>query len=332
MTATLRIRLARELRCGVWGAEAAAPAANNFAANPSLDDMGPFVRLTAVMEGPVDGVSGMLINLKHLDRTLRRMAPPLLREAISDQPSAIRGTGMRPEGQRRGHAARRTGGDSPDQRPVARGPTSETGNPKPPTGSAGIKNGHLLERLFNVLAPALVPPQLICLRLAASPWFYQELHRSEKPMIRQSQRFEFSAAHRLYSPHLTARQNQELFGKCTNPNGHGHNYELEVTIGGPIDMATGRLIPLEDFQRTVNERVIQRFDHKHLNLDCPEFAQVNPTVENIARLIFEQLRDAFTAPLKLCAVRVWETPKTCCEVTADAAVAALAGHEKAEAI
>ncbi|NOS99093.1 MAG: 6-carboxytetrahydropterin synthase [Phycisphaerales bacterium] len=129
--------------------------------------------------------------------------------------------------------------------------------------------------------------------------------------------FEFSAAHRLYCASLNAEENRRLFGKCANPNGHGHNYVLEVTVRGIPDAASGVLIGLDALARIVNERVIERFDHKHLNLDCAEFAELNPSVENIARVIFEKLNGAFE-PAALDCIRVYETPKTWAECRADA--------------
>ncbi len=135
-------------------------------------------------------------------------------------------------------------------------------------------------------------------------------------MIRMAQRFEFSAAHRLHNPSLSAEKNRELFGKCNNPNGHGHNYELEVTICGPIG-ADGRIIPLQKLHDIINRRVIDRMDHRHLNVELPEFAEVNPTVENIAAVIFDSLAGEFTAPVRLARVRLWETPKTSCTINAD---------------
>ena len=137
-------------------------------------------------------------------------------------------------------------------------------------------------------------------------------------MITTAQRFEFSAAHRLHSEALSEKQNQEVFGRCNNPNGHGHNYEVEVSVSGEPDPATGHIVAggIPELQRIVNQQVIDRFDHKHLNLDCEEFkagSGVNPTVENIARIIFQRLKGSIPGPAKLQCVKVWETPKTVAE-------------------
>ncbi|NLU22175.1 MAG: 6-carboxytetrahydropterin synthase [Phycisphaerae bacterium] len=127
-----------------------------------------------------------------------------------------------------------------------------------------------------------------------------------------TQSFEFAAAHRLHCADMSEARNYEIFGKCNNPNGHGHNYQLEVTVAGRPDPATGHVIPLRQMEEIVNERVINRFDHKHLNQDCPEFRTLNPSVENITRVIWGLLEGQFGAA-RLARVRVWETAKTYAE-------------------
>ena len=132
-------------------------------------------------------------------------------------------------------------------------------------------------------------------------------------MVRLSQKFEFSASHRLHNPALSPEENRETFGKCNNPHGHGHNYEVQVTLSGIPD-ESGSLIPVPRFEQIVAQTVIDRFDHRNLNVELPEFATLIPTVENIAMTIFRLLKPAFEAEqVTLAAVTVWETPKTWCE-------------------
>ncbi|MBP7936663.1 MAG: 6-carboxytetrahydropterin synthase [Phycisphaerae bacterium] len=131
-------------------------------------------------------------------------------------------------------------------------------------------------------------------------------------MVDIQQSFEFSAAHRLHCATMSDEENRRVFGKCNNPNGHGHNYGLEVMVTGEPDPSTGVLLPIESLEDIVKQRVIDRLDHKHLNRDCPEFAAVNPSVENIARTIWGLLEGRM-GPARLKRVRVWETPKTCAE-------------------
>ncbi len=152
--------------------------------------------------------------------------------------------------------------------------------------------------------------------LMLSPFLSIAWNKSETDMIRLSQKFEFSAAHRLHNPSLSDIANRELFGKCNNPFGHGHNYEIQVTVAGIPNEKTGQLIPVEALERIVEEQVIGAFDHKHLNFEVPEFQSLNPTVENIAQVIFQRLAPALSqTPAKLARVTVWETPKTWAEVT-----------------
>jgi 6-pyruvoyltetrahydropterin/6-carboxytetrahydropterin synthase len=175
----------------------------------------------------------------------------------------------------------------------------------------------LLEQMTEALAGKVEAVEGVAVKV--SPYLQAEARREEMPMVRLSQRFEFSAAHRLHSAKLSEDENWKVFGRCNNPNGHGHNYELEVTVLGAPDAKSGTVIAVPELQKIVNERVIDVFDHKHLNLDCAEFREpggVNPTVENIARIIYGRLKGAFPSGgggAKLAGVRLWETPKTMCE-------------------
>ena len=129
-----------------------------------------------------------------------------------------------------------------------------------------------------------------------------------------SQQFEFAAAHRLHCADLSEAENRRVFGKCNNPHGHGHNYRLEVAVSVPMP-AEGQWagFGLPDLERIVGERVVERFDHTHLNLDTPEFARLNPSVENIARVCHDLLADPIAAAgAALDHVTVWETEKTSC--------------------
>lgn len=120
-----------------------------------------------------------------------------------------------------------------------------------------------------------------------------------------TRRYRFSAVHRLHTDQLSEEENRRVFGKCNNPNGHGHNYVVYVTVGGPIDPATGRSLDLEGLDRVVTERVVRRFDHQDLNRD-PAFTQITTTGENLARLIWEILHEAIPNG-KLAKVGVVET-------------------------
>lgn len=116
----------------------------------------------------------------------------------------------------------------------------------------------------------------------------------------------FSASHRLHSPELSELENKNIFGKCNNPHGHGHNYVLEVTVRGEIDPRTGMIINLTDLKKAMDEQIIDLVDHKHLNLDVPLFTEIIPTAENMAVVFWKLLEQALPQGL-LYEVRLHET-------------------------
>jgi 6-pyruvoyltetrahydropterin/6-carboxytetrahydropterin synthase len=120
---------------------------------------------------------------------------------------------------------------------------------------------------------------------------YAGRHLGDAPEVALTRRYQFSAAHRLHSPVLSEEENRKVFGKCNNPNGHGHNYTVEVTIRGPVSPETGMVTGLDHLDRVVSERVIQRFDHQHLNYD-KAFAETVTTGENLVLLLWELLEKA----------------------------------------
>ncbi len=118
----------------------------------------------------------------------------------------------------------------------------------------------------------------------------------------------FNAAHRLHNPDWTKEQNEAVFGICNNYNYHGHNYELEVKVTGEVDKDTGYLIDIKSLKELIYEEIELRLDHKNLNLDVPEFKNLNPTAENICYVIWNILRDKLDAKYEL-TVRLYETPR-----------------------
>ena len=122
-----------------------------------------------------------------------------------------------------------------------------------------------------------------------------------------TRRFHFSSSHRLHSDMLDERTNIAIFGQCNNFYGHGHNYELEVTIKGTPDPATGMIINLYDLKKIVNEKLISRVDHKHLNEDVDFMQGIVPTAENLVVEFWEILKDALPAG-ELYELKLYETP------------------------
>jgi 6-pyruvoyltetrahydropterin/6-carboxytetrahydropterin synthase len=122
----------------------------------------------------------------------------------------------------------------------------------------------------------------------------------------------FNAAHRLYNKNWSFEKNEAVFGKCNNPNFHGHNYKLEVWVTGPIDPETGYVIDLGDLKTIIKTEVEDRFDHKNLNEDTLEFKDLNPTAENISMVIYKILKSAIPQHLSL-RVRLYETERNVVE-------------------
>ena len=161
-----------------------------------------------------------------------------------------------------------------------------------------------IEEKLQRLGPCL----LHCVRLYEEPTLWAEVkNRGEEIMVTLTKTFGFSAAHRLHSAVLSDDENRTIFGKCNNVHGHGHNYELEVTVQGNIDPQTGMVMDLGKLMQVVHDQVLERFDHKHLNKDTDEFREQNPTGENIVQVIWRLLQPELGS--QLVRLGLWETPK-----------------------
>ena len=128
-----------------------------------------------------------------------------------------------------------------------------------------------------------------------------------KNTVYLTRKVEFSASHYYHNPELSPEENQRLFGKCNNLNGHGHNYTLEVTVEGEVDPITGFVLDLKRLKEVLNREVVDVFDHRHLNKEVPEFTKQIPTTENIAIAIWRRLEPKLNGA-KMHRVRVYETP------------------------
>ncbi|WP_109832426.1 6-pyruvoyl trahydropterin synthase family protein [Reichenbachiella versicolor] len=118
----------------------------------------------------------------------------------------------------------------------------------------------------------------------------------------------FNAAHRLHNPDWSDQKNEEVFGKCNNAYYHGHNYNLEVCLIGDIDPDTGYVFDLKVLSDLIKEKILDRFDHKNLNLDTEEFKELNPTAENIAVVIYNLLRAEIQSEIEL-KIKLYETER-----------------------
>ncbi len=172
--------------------------------------------------------------------------------------------------------------------------------------------GYIRTQLDGTL-PSVV--RLTALRLEETPLHFAEWQASE--LRAETERggmlltrvYEFAASHRLHSPHLSEDENRELFGKCNYPHGHGHNYILEVTVAGPIDARSGRVLDETVLDGIVNREVVDRYDHRHFNYDIPEFADLIPSTEVVIKMIWDRLKTHIPAPASLYRVVVRETAR-----------------------
>lgn len=205
----------------------------------------------ATVEGPVEPATGMVLNIVRLKAMLTTgVADPLEGEFLTPDHPFCRG----------------------------RVPTIE---------NLSLLIWGVLETALQAAEPLVV---LRRVRLRRSRSLAADCVRGdEKPMVLLTRTYEFCAAHRLHSPELSEEANAELFGKCNNPAGHGHNYILDVTVCGDIDPQTGSIVDLARLDSLVNTEVVDRYDHKNFNLDLPEFSGVNPTTENLVRVIWDRL-------------------------------------------
>ena len=126
-------------------------------------------------------------------------------------------------------------------------------------------------------------------------------------MVYLTRKCEFSAAHYYHNPEFSPEENQRIFGKCNNPNGHGHNYTLEVTVKGEVNPRSGFVVDLKELKNTLEREVLSALDHRFLNKEVPEFRDRIPTTENLAIAIWERLHSKLNVA-KLHRVRVFETP------------------------
>ena len=118
----------------------------------------------------------------------------------------------------------------------------------------------------------------------------------------------FNSAHRLHNPNWSDEKNASFYGKCNNPNFHGHNYDLEVMVTGEVDIESGYLIDMKVLSDMIKEEVLDAFDHKNLNLDVPDFKNLNPTAENIIVVIYKKLKKKLNPKFEL-KIKLYETER-----------------------
>ena len=167
--------------------------------------------------------------------------------------------------------------------------------------------GELLDQVRQSLADKFGPANLDRLTLRLNPFRELTMNCRDTRLLCFTEKFEFAATHKLWNDGFSEQRNFEVFGKCANPAGHGHNYIVEVTLKIPA----GHALAICDFEKVVDEELICLLDHKNINIEVPYFARAIPTVENIAVFAWDRLTGRFSNG-RLARVTVWETDKTYC--------------------
>lgn len=137
--------------------------------------------------------------------------------------------------------------------------------------------------------------------------------------VRVTKRVHFSAAHRLFRPEWSHERNEEVFGDCSNPGWHGHNYEMEVTVEGPVDPETGFVMDLKELKASLQDRVLADLDHRNLNTQVEWLSGINPTTENLVVAIWNRIGDALPDGVALARVVLHETPRNSVEYAGEVA-------------
>jgi 6-pyruvoyl-tetrahydropterin synthase len=258
---------------------------NGLVSAVASSPLSPIVEVAVTCVG-IPSASGYLIDITEIDHACRELVAPILRESLFDELTRGEPADLYAVLRRAAHALRST--------------------LSAPLASIEFRPSPYRRASFECAAAS------------------DHTQQRDTPMTGTfilSETFEFAAAHRLHLASRSDAENRQLFGKCTNPNGHGHNYRIEVAVEtGTMSAADGdgqRLIDYAVIERVVDAEIMARFDHKHLNVDCPEFANLNPSVEHIAMVCHGILAPRFAeAGGRLRWVEVWETGKTSCRYPA----------------
>lgn len=237
---------------------------NAFAACPAGRGLALFLELEVELCGPLDKLTGFVVNVTDIDNHVRERAVPMFVEHIQASYREARDVSL-----------------------------------------------HKLVEILGAAEKALVdkfkPARVNALGLALNPYKKLRIRAEDGTMFLYSEKFEFSATHKLWNRELSEAENYRAFGKCASPSGHGHNYLIEICIG----TNAGQDLDLLNFEKAVSDKLISVLDHKNLNVDVAHFSQVNPTMENIAEFAWNQLTDDLKG-IRLHCITVWESDRTSC--------------------
>ena len=267
-------------------------AANNISSSTSdavaqPEPYGHNYVLDVTVTGEINPMTGIVVNIKEIDRIVReRVIDRFDRKSISHQAPEFRGRPITPE-------------------------------------SLALWIAHTLrDRLPEDVILAAVrleeTPLLAAEWTVIQPTTMENYKPSNAGAMRLTRTYEFAASHRLHSVHLSDEENRELFGKCNYPNGHGHNYVLEITVEGPIDPRSARVICPNLLDEIVNREIVDRYDHRHFNYDIPEFKDLVPSTEVVTKIIWERLVTEIPTPARLASVLIRETARNIFEYRGEA--------------
>lgn len=228
-----------------------------------------FFEMNVELAGPVDAATGFVVNVADIDSSVREYVVPIFSKRVREEFGRGRHISF--------------------------------------TDLAEI-----LRQSWGQLADKFGAAKLARLSLALNPFrkmtIEHQINREDCTMVHFTERFEFAATHKLWNAQFSEERNFEIFGKCANPTGHGHNYAVEVTVKRPLDKSD---FSVSEFERIVFDELLIEVDHKNLNTDVAEFKRMNPTVENIAVFAWQKLAGKFGQGVLHC-ITVWETEKTYC--------------------
>ena len=241
---------------------------NSLSSKPAAEGLAVFFEVSVELVGAVEPTTGFVVNVLDIDKMVREYVVPIFSERIRS--------------------------DFRNGKHISLSDIAEL-----------LKSSR--GRLANKFETARVNKLSLSLNPFRKVAVDCEETGEECKMIYFSEKFEFAAMHRLWNDDFSQSRNFEVFGKCANPAGHGHNYIVEVTVKTPAERGEFRIA---DFERTVDDNLIKLLDHKNLNVDVAEFGKTNPTVENLAVFAWNRLVGKFGAAALHC-VTVWENDRTC---------------------
>ena len=266
---------------------------NPFASEPAGEGLSIFFELSVALAGEVEPATGFVVNVVDIDRCVREYVVPIFSGRVREDFRQGRHIGLSGIAELLKSSWERLADEFGTARlselSLKLNPFRKvTIDPVRSCGSAGVSGTD---------AKRLTSNEIDC-----------EGTPKDCKMIYFSEKFEFAATHKLWNDDFSQERNFEVFGKCANPAGHGHNYVVEVTVKTPVGVDS---FCIGDFERIVDNELIKLLDHKNLNGDVAQFSRTNPTVENIAAFAWNKLVGKFSEATLHC-ISVWETDKTYC--------------------